>query len=94
MTCSGPPYPQLCEPRTAPVSVQSAGTLTAELSVGGATCSDIRFHIYVDDTFVTTTNFVGPVTAGTSTTGPVDLGSFTPGTHTMSVQAEGPIGRM
>lgn len=90
VTCTAP-IDQECDPATTPVSVQSVGSLQVDLTIGSGACSDLSFKIFVDGNLITTTAFVGPLASSTST-GQINLGNFSVGTHMISVQGVGRVG--
>ena len=77
---------QVCDPPFT-VTATTAGVLQAEYVTPGH-CSDMRVTFAVDSVVQYTSPFLGAF----ASTGVVDLGPVTPGTHTVSVQAEGTTG--
>jgi hypothetical protein len=51
-------------------------------------CSDVRLHIFVDGNLIRVTDFYGPITGNTST-GWLDLGAVSTGSHTLTLRPEG-----
>jgi hypothetical protein len=86
-TCSGG---QLCNNiATFTINVAGAGGPgEGRFTPGPLTCSNLRIHFLIDGTEVAVTSFVGPG----SFTPFVSLGSLSPGTHVVGVQAEGQVG--
>jgi hypothetical protein len=84
-TCSG--GGQLCN-NVASVPITTTGLLQVQFVGGGGLCSNIRIHLIVDGTEVAVTGFVG---AGGST-GIVNLGPVSSGSHVLGLQAEGQVG--
>jgi hypothetical protein len=85
VVCGPSADPQVCEPPFT-ASVTTAGTLVAEFTTSPTHCSDIAVRFFVDGAPVTElSERLGP---GDST-GEVDLGPVSPGTHTVGVQAVG-----
>ncbi len=75
---------QLCEPAYS-TSVNTSSLLQAEFVASTTHCSSIKVHIFVDGSLVQISGALAP---GEST-GPLNFGPVTPGTHLLSVQAEG-----
>ena len=88
---------QMCDPPFS-TTVQTDSILRVQYFVPHSHCSPLRLHISVDGTPVLTTASLGwfgaptPFNALPLTTGIVNLGPVSPGTHTISTQAEGQIG--
>ncbi len=99
ISCTSPG--QLCEPRhTMPFQVTTASPMQMHYVVGlsndqaqGQHCSSVRVHVYVDNQLVGTSGFLGwegePNFGPLSTT--MNLGTIQPGSHTVSLQAEGRV---
>jgi hypothetical protein len=78
---------------SAEVFVTTTGYLGAEILLSAEACSDVAFHLFVDNAFVATTEFVGPLAGGWDgsgyMTGYLELGEYPPGTYTLQVSPEG-----
>jgi RTX calcium-binding nonapeptide repeat (4 copies) len=87
---------QLCDPPFS-VSGEIGSVLQVQYFVRSTHCSSLRVHLFLDGTLKVTTGFLGWVGAPPPfaelplDTGLVDLGPVAPGTHLISVQAEGQV---
>ena len=87
---------QLCDPPFS-VSGETGSVLQVQYFVRSTHCSSLRVHLFVDGTLKVTTGFLGwpgapsPFAELPLDTGLVDLGPVAPGTHIISVQAEGQV---
>jgi len=80
---------QVCSPAfIATRSVAGASQLTVEYISSPQLCSDLRVSISLDGVPRLTSNFVGPG----GSTGPLNLGLVSAGSHAVTVQGEGRIG--
>jgi len=84
-TCSG--GGQLCN-NVPTISVATTGLLQSNFTGGPFLCSNIRIHYLVDGIEVAATGFVG----ANASTGLVNLGPVSAGTHVLGLQAEGQFG--
>ena len=84
-TCSG--GGQLCN-NIVNLNVTTTGALQSTFVAGAGLCSSIRIHYLVDGNAAAVTSFVG---AGAST-GSVNLGPVSSGSHVLGLQAEGQVG--
>lgn len=78
---------QLCSPPFT-TSVTTTGLLQLSYTASAGHCSDVRIHFIVDGVERALSAFL---TAGQSS-GLFDVGPVTPGTHTITLQAEGRLG--
>lgn len=78
-------------------TVHTTGSLFAQYDVPEGHCSSIRVKFYVDGVLRFTSGFLGWVGAPAQfsslplTTGPVNLGPVSPGTHVVGITAEGQV---
>jgi hypothetical protein len=84
----GIPGTQRSTPLDYTITVSTLGVLQIEIETGYSACSDIFFHILVDDSKVYTTFQLGPINE-TYSTGLIDLGPVKPGKHKLTLSPEG-----
>ena len=79
----------LCEPAFER-AVTTSGILKVHYQVPASHCGPVKLHLFVDGQAVETVGPLGPPgSANPMETGLLDLGPVEPGTHTVSLQAEG-----
>ena len=80
---------QLCTPAyMAPITLASPAQLTVDFVLSPTLCSNAQVYIFLDGALQSTSAFLPPG----GDTGPINLGTSSAGTHTVSVQAEGEVG--
>src|SRR5439155_14221115 len=85
---------QMCVPVYI-TSVQTSSVLKVNYSVGAQGCSSAKFHMLVDGTEKAVSGWTGwpnataPFNSLPLSTGVMDLGPVTAGTHTIGIQGEG-----
>lgn len=95
ITCQG--KSQMCTPAYS-VKIETGSVLKVRYTVPPGHCSSVRLHFSVDGKLVHTTRWLGwqgapaPYNSNPLDTGTINLGHVSPGTHNLSVQAEGQIG--
>jgi len=88
---------QLCDPAFT-TDVTTDSILQVQYFVSPNHCSSVRVHIFLDNTQVHTTDFLGwlgapsPFDTLELDSGIIDLGPVSPGMHTVGIQAEGQQG--
>jgi len=96
IVCTNPPNVQLCVPPFS-TTVQTLSNLQVQYFVPQTHCSSVRVHIFLDGNPVHTTGFLSwfgappPFDSLPLNSGIIDLGTVTPGMHTIDVQAEGQV---
>ena len=94
-TCCGTPGTQSSPQLAFSEDITTQGVLIVEYLVSLAHCSSIRLHVSVDGVEVSTTEFLGYLgdpLGRPMTTGPIDLGPVSSGTHTVTLLPEGTLG--
>ena len=89
---------QLCEPAySTQFQTSSASVIKVNYKVGPLHCSSSKIHFFIDDVekyvsdWLGWTNAPAPNNTLPLSTGLVDLGSVSSGTHTLSIKAEGKV---
>jgi hypothetical protein len=86
VSCNGYGSGQPCQPYA--VTVATAGVLQAQFTAGPAYCSTIRVHMYVDGVLEYTSPLLSPFLTTGPSTGLVNLGPVSPGSHVLSLRIE------
>ena len=85
--CCGPTGTQVSSALDYSIPIDTIDLLQLIFETAGG-CSDVQLHIFLDGSEIYTSNFSGPITGNTST-GWLNLGPMSPGSHTLILRPEG-----